>query len=380
MKVLMVVSWYGNRGEKVMSAGVFHYEQAMALKDHCDTALYFPFDPQLPVKFSRRIENGLLTYRRRLKRSRLPKLEGVREILRTMRDLWRICREYHPDVIHAHCALPAGRAAVLFGKLFGYPVVVTEHNPLEMMRMESPWARWQTGFVYRSSKANICVSKNSAERLRKIFPGMNFRVIFNGIIDPCTLETDGKTYAVPGKINSYIVGAFYNQKVKGYQYLLPAVAELKKQGIDMMLHICGGGTYMEEYQEMARELGIAENCIFYGQIGREQIYSLMAQMDFGISSSLYESAGLTVEEAMLMGKPLVVTRSGGANSLVTEEAAIVVERGSTEALVDGIKQMIQRLQDFDPAAIRRYAFQNFDIRQVSKQHVRLYRKIVGKKK
>ena len=137
---------------------------------------------------------------------------------------------------------------------------------------------------------------------------------------------------------------------------------------------------MEEYQQMAQDLGIADCCIFYGQIGREQIYSLMAQMDFGISASLYESAGLTVEEAMLMGKPMVVTRSGGANSLVTPEAAIVVDRGSTEALVEGIKEMTQRLQEFDSAAIRRYAFRNFDIQQVSKQHIKLYRKIVGKKK
>ena len=35
-----------------------------------------------------------------------------------------------------------------------------------------------------------------------------------------------------------------------------------------------------------------------------------------------------MEEALLLGKPMLVTRSGGANSLCTEENAIVVDKGS----------------------------------------------------
>ena len=79
---------------------------------------------------------------------------------------------------------------------------------------------------------------------------------------------------------------------------------------------------------------------------------------------------------MLLGKPLVVTKSGGANSLVNEDTAIVVERESTEALVEGIEQMIQRLSEFDEAQIKSYAFVNFEIDEVSKKYVNLYSKIL----
>jgi glycosyltransferase involved in cell wall biosynthesis len=129
---------------------------------------------------------------------------------------------------------------------------------------------------------------------------------------------------------------------------------------------------MEFYQDMAKELGIENYCIFYGQCDRQKVFSIMNQMDFSISASIFESAGVSVQEAMLLGKPLVVTKSGGANSLVTEDSAIVVDRESTEALVNGIKEMSNRLPEFDTEKIRKYALANFEINQVSKKYMELY--------
>lgn len=372
MKVLMVVSWYSPREAEAMSAGVFHYEQSIALQKYCQTALYFPFDGTLNEAFSEGMEHGLLTFRRRLSRTRIPKLEGVREILQVVSDLKRICKKWKPDVIHAHCALPAGRAAVLFGKLFGYPVVVTEHNPLQTMGLERRSGRLMTGFVYENSDANICVSANALENLEKEFPKAKFRLIYNGIIDPATVPADGETYAVAGKINFCIVAAFYSREIKGYQHLIPAVAQLKKEGFPVALHICGGGEYMEEYRRLAGELGVEEECIFYGQCRREKLYSIVSQMDFVVSASLFESAGIAVEEAMLLGKPLVVTRSGGANSLVTADTAIVTEAGSTEALTEGLREMLRRKDAFQPEQIRAYARENFEIDGISRRYMALY--------
>ena len=82
---------------------------------------------------------------------------------------------------------------------------------------------------------------------------------------------------------------------------------------------------------------------------------------------------------MLLGKPLVVTKSGGANSLVTEETAIVVDRESTQALVDGLKEMIEKRAAFDDVFIREYAYQNFEIDQVSKHYMKLYESLLEEK-
>ena len=41
---------------------------------------------------------------------------------------WRLVRRERPDVIHAHWVLPQGFVAMVVGKLFRVPVVVTAHR------------------------------------------------------------------------------------------------------------------------------------------------------------------------------------------------------------------------------------------------------------
>lgn len=379
MKVLMVVSWYSPKNAEVMSAGVFHYEQSMALKPYCDTALYYPYDETLPSKFEKSEEKGLLTYRRKLSKVKIPKMSLAVQILNIILDLKKICKDFKPDVIHAHCAIPAGFAVTLFGKLYGIPVVITEHNPIEHFALNKKLVKSQVNFAYSNSKANICVSNDSMNKMKSNFKDCDFRVIYNGIYSPEAIGNDGIKYRVDGKINCCIVAAFYSKDIKGYQYLIPAISKLKKQGMPIVLHIVGGGDYFDYYVNMAKELDVEDCIIFYGNCEKKKVYSLVSQMDFNISASIYECSGVSVEEALLLGRPMLVTRSGGANSLVNDKVAIVVDRGSTEALADGIAKMVEMLPQFNEKEIYKYAFENFEIDQVSQKYMKLYNSILEKK-
>lgn len=371
MKILMIPTWYSARDAKVMSAGIFHYEQAVALKKYAETAVYFPYDMNYEGGFCEGEEKGLLTFRRG---KRLAFLRPIYYVL----DYLKICKNFKPDIIHGHVALAAGLPAVLLGKIFKVPVVITEHNPIEMMGFEDVSRVDYAGKMYKGSDANICVSRNQMERLQEYFPEEQFQVIHNGVYDPETIERDGENYAVEGNINACIVAAFYSKDIKGYQFLIPAMKELVNAGKKITLHICGGGDHMEYYQNMAKELGVEKQCIFYGQCDKKKMYSIMSQMDFTISASLFESAGVAVQESMLLGKPVVVTKSGGANSLVTEDTAIIVEKGSVEALVNGICEMSQRLSTFNREKIREYAISQFEIDQVSQKYMEVYTSVLKK--
>ncbi len=379
MKVLMVVSWYSPKDAEVMSAGVFHYEQSMALKPYCETALYYPYDKTLPSKFEKDEEKGLLTYRRRVPKVKIPKAGFFIQLFNTLRDLKKICKEFKPDIIHAHCAIPTGFAVNLFAKSRGIPVVITEHSPIEHFPLHRKSMKSLGDYAYANSKANVCVSMDSMNKLKANFSGCDFRVIYNGIYSPEVIGNDGESYRVDGKINCCIVASFYSKDIKGYQYLIPAIAELKKRGMPIVLHVVGGGDYFDYYVDMAKKLGVDESIVFHGNCEKKKVYSLVSQMDFSISASLYECSGVSVEEALLLGKPMLVTRSGGANSLVNDKVALVVDRGSTEALVDGIIKMADRLPQFDSKEIYDYAFKNFEIDQVSQKYMKLYQSILENK-
>lgn len=370
MRVLFIVTWYSPRNEAV-TEGSFHYEQAMALSRYADMALLFPIDKDPHTGMVKQTEEGLLTYRLAQKNSFLPL-----RFIEMYKDAKKVVEDFKPDIIHAHVAEMAGVVAALLGKKYKIPVVITEHNPIELSHFENPIKRLQVGYAYSHSNANICVSKDSMNRLSKIFPKAAFSVIYNGIINPASCELDDIDYRIKNRINCLIIGSFYSKDIKGYQYLLPAIKRLIDENIPITLHIIGGGEYMEYYINMAKELEISDYCIFYGYCDRQKVYSILSMSDFCVSASIFECSGVSVQESMLLGKPLVVTKSGGANSLVTEDTAIVVDRESIDALCFGIKEMIKRLDEFDAKEITSYAYENFEIDMVSKQYMKLYESLI----
>lgn len=373
MKILFIVNWYTPKKNKVFGAGVFHYEQAMALRQYCDIRLYWPFDTEAE-EFSGEYEHDLYTYRSPW-REKENKIVWLR---RTRKHFIKIIKEFKPDLLHANVAYPAGLLMLICNNRYRLPMVLTEHAPIEQMYLYNPIRRWMRGYVYRHMIKNICVSKDSKARLEKIYPNVKYQVIYNAVIDPEQLRDDGEKYRRDNMINCAIVAAFYDKEVKGYQYLIPAMRILKAKGKNMVLHICGGGQYKDFYKAYADKLKVADNCIFYGQCDRQKVYSIVRQMDFCISSSVYECSGVSVQEEMLLGKPVLVTRSGGANSLTTKETAIVVDRNSTEALAEGIMKMMKKYNEFDQEKIRKYARENFEISRVTERYLGLYKESVEK--
>lgn len=375
MKILMVVNWYTPMKEETLTAGVFHFEQAMEFNKYADVRLYWPFEEDVRELVLNN-ENGLDTYRSGGGANK----SKIQWFTYTKSCLENIIKDFSPDLIQANVAYPAGLVAVLCARKHKIPVVLTEHAPIEAMHIDRIRYRWVRNYVYKKTDANICVSKDSMTRLKEIFPKRSFQVIYNSVIDPNGIKDDGNTYAVNGYINCAIVATFYDKEVKGYQYLIPAIKKLKDQDFKIKLHICGGGQYLEFYRNLAKELNVEEECIFYGQCNRQKVYSIVKQVDFCISSSVYECSGVSVQEEMLLGKPILVTKSGGANSLTTKDTAIVVDRNSVDALVDGVIQMQEQLADFNEKIIKEYAFTNFEISNVTKKYMDLFKSILGEVK
>jgi glycosyltransferase involved in cell wall biosynthesis len=398
MNILFIVTWYSEHGVPIDS-GLFHYETAKALQKYCNVAIYWPCDSSLSCsEFTRYNENGIITYRRgsgklaySFTKKIINKIRSIENYKNYQKDLENIVREFRPDVIHAQCGIIAGLIAGLYNRAasktiggISIPYIVTEHHPIELMRLTSKISRLKFNFAYKHASANFCVSDDLMKKLDFYFPKQRFKVIYNGINDPSVFlnsaqstmskACDNSIYHL-GFVNAAIVAAFYDKDIKGFQYLLPAIKGLKDHGIKIYLHVLGGGTYLDYYKTMATELDI-NNCItFYGQCDKETVYKYVSQIDFGISASLFESAGVTIEEMQLLGKPVVVTKSGGANSLVRDFSAIVVENGSIDALVEGLSAMVLKYKEFDSAKIRQYATENFEMDNICKKYLEIYRKI-----
>jgi glycosyltransferase involved in cell wall biosynthesis len=85
----------------------------------------------------------------------------------------------------------------------------------------------------------------------------------------------------------------------------------------------------------------------------------MQWCDLFILPSLRETFGIVLGEAMACGKPVVATRCGGAEFLVTPETGQLVEPANPTLLADAIEQWASMRDSYDSVAIRKHIVDRF---------------------
>jgi glycosyltransferase involved in cell wall biosynthesis len=132
---------------------------------------------------------------------------------------------------------------------------------------------------------------------------------------------------------------------KGHAYLLTAAAQVR----DATFILAGDGPLRADLEGRARELGIAERCVFLGH--RSDVPDLLAAADLFVLPSLFEGLPLSVLEAMAAQRPVVATAIGGTDEAVTHElTGLLVPPRDPAALASAIRRIRS-----DPALAHRLA-------------------------
>ena len=74
----------------------------------------------------------------------------------------------------------------------------------------------------------------------------------------------------------------------------------------------------------------------------------------------FETFGMVCAEALFMGKPVVSTRSGGPEEFLSEENSILIAVQKEDELLNGMLEMVSRLDQFDSKKISRSIHEKFD--------------------
>lgn len=127
-------------------------------------------------------------------------------------------------------------------------------------------------------------------------------------------------------------------KEKGYEYLLTAFAELQKAtDVEIRLCIIGGGPLENALKQQTLMLGITESVTYTGGINHAQAMNELSKTDIYVLSSIFEGFGLAVAEAILLEKPVVVTKVGGVMDIVNDTTAILIEPADSQSLAEGLQ-------------------------------------------
>lgn len=280
---------------------------------------------------------------------------------------------WKPDIIHAH-VFSAGVPAVVLGKLYRTPVVITEHYTNFATHSLTFLERRRAKFSMGLASFVLPVSEDLARAIESYYGISNkFRVVPNAVDTQafCPLADPGPSQRSNQKRMLLVANMVPR---KGLPYLLQALSEMKDARHDFVLDVVGEGPSRSEYEELAAKLGLQDNVTFYGR--QPQIAPFMRACDFFVLPSTYENFGVVYIEAMACGKPVIATNAGGPREIVNEDAGVLVPPRDVEALKRAIEYMLDNYQKYSPERISRYAREKFSYETVGRLLDEVYRQVV----
>jgi glycosyltransferase involved in cell wall biosynthesis len=337
--------------------GTFIKEQARALsKNNHVIVVYFRIDygsfaPFAGYSFIRKVTGNLFEYTLTISRS-FPLVNQAIYLLKTYKFIKNeILNNIKPDLIHSHLSYPAGLLGTIIQKRRRIPGFITEHS-----RVNSYFRSFfHIRSVFYALKNATCIIAVSNPLKDEIY-SLTHRTanVINNIVDTDRFKLVESNPV--STLNIGFLGGLGNNN-KGLDLLLTAASLLENN--NFLLHIGGNGALLDYYKQMARELRIENKCRYYGEILPEDIPAFYAGLDLFILPSRYETFGIVLIEAMACGIPVIATKCGGPQEIITALTGLLVEKDNPEELARAIHEISGNLFSYNKEAIRRYADEKF---------------------
>lgn len=313
------------------------------------TLAFGPGYPLDPVAHALPIETATLSWTRSL--SPFATLKGAI-------DVHRLIATHKPDILHVHCSL-AGVVGRMLGRLHGVPVILFTVHALASRDHQPALKKWLylliERFMDRFTDYYIVATRLYGRAVveRKIAAPSKLRVVPLSIPVP-PLPTNDDRLAARRALGfqdsvAVIVAAGRMERQKGFEYLIRAMPDILSEKPNARLVILGDGPLQPDLLAIVAELRLEDTVKFAGW--RDDARNLMAAADVFCLSSLWESFGYVVLEAMAVQVPIVATKVDGVPEVVDfGSCAELVEPGSPSQLAHAIVKFLN-----DPAASERIA-------------------------
>ncbi len=253
------------------------------------------------------------------------------------------------DAIDAHYLYPDGVATAMLAKRFRKPFVLTARGSDVNVIARYAAPRRMINWAIRQADRVITVSHAlRAELVRLGAEESRIEVLPNGV--DLTQFTSGGRPAPGSSSAGRLLVVGHLKPGKGHGAVLEALAALPH----CTLQIAGDGPLRSALEEQVRQLGIGSRVRFLGSVRHADLAAHYRLADALILASEREGMPNVILESLACGTPVVATRVGGVAEAVTDPVAgVLLESGSAQSVVAGVRQLLARPPD--PERVREFA-------------------------
>lgn len=279
---------------------------------------------------------------------------------------------YDFDLIDAHYFYPDGVAAVMLGRYFNKPVVITARGSdismIPQYRLARSMIRWA------ADKAQGVITVCNALKTEMVQLGVNDQKITplrNGVDLTLFHPADRNALREAAGLDSFtLVSVGHLVPLKGHHLIIGALPLLP----DVKLLVIGHGIERERLQALAQELKVSDRVKFLGALPQAELARYYCAADALVLASSREGWANVLLESMACGTPVVASNVWGTPEVVASpDAGLLMRERSERGIADAVNAL--RANYPNRNATRQYA-EMFSWEETTAGQLRLFNTIL----
>jgi glycosyltransferase involved in cell wall biosynthesis len=255
---------------------------------------------------------------------------------------------------------------------FHIQVVWIEYGPLKTIFRRNLYIPWMLYFLLKGVPKTIIIpAQNTMQSLHNDggVPNAKMKIIPCGIAVPKENKKFNYNLA-PNLKNKFVIGNISRAtREKGQQCMIKAMSEILKMVPNAHLLLVGQGPDFIYFQNLAKEIGIADNIEFAGFV--KDVDDYYSVMDIFVFPTIWEleGFGLVVPEAMSHKIPVIGSNTGPVPEVIDDKlTGLLVPPGDEKALAKAIISLANDAEMRQQLGINAYkkVLKNYNIQKISK--------------
>jgi len=171
---------------------------------------------------------------------------------------------------------------------------------------------------------------------------------------------------------------------KGIEYSIRALAKVSIDNPNVLYRIIGDGPLRGSLEDLILELNLSEKVKLLGWMTQDEVYELYDDSHIFILPSVtasngdQEGQGLVLQEAQLMGLPVISTLHNGIpDGVLDGQSGFLVPERDVDALAERLNYLIEHPERWSEMGREGHLFvkRGFDVEKLNDQLVEIYQKL-----